>query len=47
VLGRGQKKGATLSVDARGGVQLKFAPGVVSEQRRKELAKLIEEFLGA
>lgn len=44
-IGKGAKSSATMTTDTKGGLQLKFAPGVVPEARRKELIKLIEVFL--
>lgn len=46
-LGKSAKKGATVTADAKGGVQIKFAPGVVPEARRQDLIKLIEGFLSS
>lgn len=44
-LGKSARKRVTMTTDAQGGVQLKFAPGLVSGERQKVLVQLIEEFL--
>jgi ParB family chromosome partitioning protein len=44
-LGKGARKRVTMTTDAKGGVQLKFAPGLVSAERQKALVQLIEAFL--
>ncbi len=44
-LGKGARKRVTMTADAKGGLQLKFAPGLVSVDRQKDLVQLIEAFL--
>jgi ParB family transcriptional regulator, chromosome partitioning protein len=44
-LGKSARKRVTLTQDAKGGLQLKFAPGVIDQERQRSLIKLIEEFL--
>lgn len=44
-LGKSARKRVTITADAKGGLQMKFAPGLVSADRQKDLIRLIEEFL--
>lgn len=44
-LSRGNRKAVILAQDGQGGVQVKFAPGVLPPDRREALLRCIEQFL--